>query len=369
MKKQEIYSLTGLRGVAAIVVMFYHFNASSLLSGTGATVLGYGYLMVDLFLILSGFIIAMMYGQQFEQSVTWKNYTQFLVRRIARIYPLYALMTLSAGALIAIGWMDRWPGPDISISALINLTMLQAVLQVPSLDTPAWSVSAEWVANLLFPVLALLCLRRSWLWICLMAIISFVTLPILIGLPALIDEPKRAGLLDIWHYDTVYPVVRCVADFTLGIIIFRVSKLSWVKRLTSLSWLSPVLLCLILIFMSIQQADVWIVALFPLFILSLVPDNNLVARFIGCRPIYKLGELSYAIYLIHNQMNYFILYFAKKLESIGIDKLSANAFSMFLFSVFVIFLANLAYRFIEKPARSQINSLAARKPSPVYEAA
>ncbi len=370
MRKQEIYALTGLRGVAATMVMFYHFGASSLLPpGIGANILHHGYLMVDLFLILSGFIIAMTYGQRFAQTIDWKEYGNFLVRRIARMYPLYALMILTAGALVATGWMDHWPGPAISISTLIDLTMLQSVIHVPSLDTPAWSVSAEWVANLFFPFFAFLCLRRSWFLVGLITIISFVTLPVLVHLPALIDEPKRAGLLDIWNYGTVYPVVRCVADFVLGIVVFRVSQVSWVKQWISSNWIAPVLVVLILVFMSIQQADLWIVSLFPLLVLVLIPNTNLISRFVGSKPIYRLGEISYAIYLIHNQMNYFILAGAQKLVSItGINDNTAHAIAMLIFATFVILLADFAYRLIEKPARNYINSFVSKKPLPIYQA-
>jgi peptidoglycan/LPS O-acetylase OafA/YrhL len=370
MRKQEIYSLTGLRGIAATMVMFYHFNASHLLAGGAmANLLGHGYLMVDLFLVLSGFIIAMTYGRRFEQAISWKDYQTFLVRRIARVYPLYVLMTITAGILIATQWMDHWPGPAIPVSALINLTMLQSVLHVPSLDTPAWSVSAEWVANLLFPLFALLCLRRSWLWVGLFAIVSFATLPILVHIPALMNEPKRAGLLDIWNYGTIYPAIRCVADFILGVLVFRVSQLTWIKQLISFNWIAPILFILILSLMCIKSADVWIVALFPLFILALIPNTNLISRFMGSKPIYRLGELSYAVYLIHNQMNYFMLALAKKFMLLGMGYTLASVFSMLIFASFVILLAEFAYRCIEKPARNYINSFAPKKAeSAVFEA-
>jgi peptidoglycan/LPS O-acetylase OafA/YrhL len=361
MKKQEIYSLTGLRGIAATMVMFYHFNASHLFTGSISSILGHGYLMVDIFLVLSGFIITMTYGERFSQGFSWKTYSNFLIRRVARIYPLYVLATISAGFLIATGWMDHWPGPKILVSVLVNLTMLQSILYIPSLDTPGWSVSAEWIANLLFPLFILVCLRRLWLWVILATIVAFATLAILIGLPALIDEPKRAGLLDIWHYGTIYPVVRCIADFMLGIICFRIWQLNWVKQLFLSKWIAPVLLIIIIALMSIKQADLWIVALFPLFILAVIPNNNLVSRFLGSAPMYKLGEISYAIYLIHNQMNYFMLYLAKKFEDFGMAHMISNILSMLLFATFVIVLSIFAYQFIEKPARNSINNLVISK--------
>lgn len=368
MKKLEITSLTGLRGIAATMVMFYHFNASHLLPGFATTMMGHGYLMVDLFLILSGFIIAMTYGERFTQTVSIENYRIFLLRRIARIYPLYVLTTISAGILITTSWMDHWPGPAVLVSALINLTMLQSIFHVPSLDTPGWSVSAEWVANLLFPFIALVCLRRSWWLVALLAIFSLITLPILVQLPVLIDEPKRAGLLDIWNYGTVYPAVRCLADFVLGVVCFRVWQVNGVKQVFSYYWIAPLLTCLIVVLMAVKGADVWIVWLFPLFILALIPNTNWIARFMSSKPIYTLGELSYAIYLIHNQMNYFILALAKRLESIGMRDTLATAFAMLLFSGIVILLAVFSYRYIEKPARGWINNFTIRrKPVVSYE--
>ncbi|NNM59254.1 MAG: acyltransferase [Legionellales bacterium] len=243
--------------------------------------------------------------------------------------------------------------------------MLQSVLHVPSLDTPAWSVSAEWVANLLFPFLALLCLRRSWLWIGLSGLISLITLPILVHLPALINEPKRAGLLDIWNYETVYPALRCIADFMLGMIVFRVSRLNWIKQITALNWFAPILFCLILTLMCIKQADILIVVLFPLFILALISETNLVSRIIGSLPVYRLGELSYAIYLIHNQMNYFMLVLVKKLVALGVNYTGTYVLAMLIFAVIVIILAEFAYRFIEKPARNYINNFVVKKSTPV----
>ena len=360
MRRQEIYSLTGLRGAAATLVMFYHFNASRLVSWVGGHILGHCYLMVDLFLVLSGFILAMTYGQRFEQGVELKSYGTFVKRRFARIFPIFFLMTITAGILIATGWMDHWPGPAIPVSGLINFTMLQSVLHVPTLDTPGWSVSAEWIASLLFPFFALLFLRRSWMWAILGAVIGLITLPVLVHLPALAHEPKRAGLMDLWNYETIYPVVRCIAEFILGVITFRVSQLAWVKQLISHDWIAPVLFFLILVLMAMRQADVWVVALLPLFILSLISRTNIVARFMGSKPIYRLGQISYSIYLIHNQMNYFMLSFARYLESIGVGQTAANTIAMFIFVAIVIVFAEMVYRYIEKPARNYINGFVLR---------
>jgi len=367
MERQEINALTGLRGIAATAVMFYHFNANHLFTGVTANFLGHGYLMVDLFLILSGFILALTYGQRFEQSISWKGYGNFLVRRIARMYPMYALMSITAAILVATGWMDHWPGPRIPISAFIDLTMFQSILHVPSLDAPGWSVSAEWIINLFFPLLALLCLRRSLKWTLLITVLAFAILPVITALPVLAHEPKRAGIMDIWNYTSVYPVLRCFADFVMGIMMFRLWKFDGVKKMIARHWLAPSLLTIIILLLMIKDADLWIVALFPLFILSLVSNTNKVSKWIGSKPIYKLGIYSYSIYLIHNQMNYFMLDLAKQLEVWGMNHLLANGLSMLIFASIVIVLANLAYHYIEMPARNWIKGFTSQKPKVVTQ--
>ncbi len=367
--KKEINSLTGLRGIASTAVMFYHFNASHLMSGYSANMMGHGYLMVDLFLILSGFILALTYGKRFSDTIQWYDCKVFFVRRIARIYPIYFLMTITAGLLIATRWMDHWPGPPIWMSGLINFTMLQSVLHVPSLDTPAWSVSAEWIANLFFPVLAFICLRRNVLIALLLAVFSFITLYVLIQLPVLMHEPKRAGLLDIWNYETIFPAIRCFVDFIIGIVIFRIWQYEFVQKLFSLVWVAPLFLLLTLFFMTIKNADFVIMTLFAFFILSLISQNNPVSFVIGSKPIHRLGEISFSVYLIHNQMNYFMLALARYLESKGMSFTMSNAFSIVIFVILVVFLADLFYRFIEKPARNAINNFVVVKQTvPSYSA-
>lgn len=352
--QKEIRSLTGMRGIAALLVMFYHFNAGKLFDGHLATFMGHGYMMVDLFFILSGFVIAMTYGHWFEQGLNWGDYLRFLARRVARIYPLYVLMSLLAGLLIASNLMDRWSTIPVPISAIVNLTMLQSLVGVPSLDAPGWSISAEWIASLAFPLLAFASLRQSWPRVLLLAAIALATLPILTVLPALANQPKRNGLMDIWHYSTVFPVVRCLAGFTLGVVSYRLSNARALQAITGQTWYTPTLVLAILALMCVKQADLWIVSLFPLLILGLSHDRGPLERLAGSAPIYRLGVLSYGIYLIHNLLNYFMLDVAEKLSQMGLASETASASATLLFGAIAVGFAELTYRYIERPARNGI---------------
>lgn len=354
--KQEIRSLTGLRGISAVLVMFYHYNAFRLLEGPARTFVAHGYLMVDVFFILSGFVMALVYGPLFSERFTWANFYTFLSRRVARIYVLYALMTLPAGLLIAHGWMDHWPGPPVTVSALVNLTMFQSLVGVPTLNTPGWSISAEWTVYLLFPVLAALCLHGPRWRAALVGIAMLIALPLLTTVPALIDEPKRAGILDIWHYGTPYPVVRALIGFTMGIVAYRVSRAPSIATRLGSDWCMGVIACALLVSMCVKPADLVFAFLLPPFIIGIAQQTSIVARGLSSRPIHWLGELSFAIYMIHDVMIYFIVAFAQWLELKGMAAHAAMSVGTLMFACGVIGLSQLAYTFIERPARKHVRT-------------
>ncbi|WP_411754020.1 acyltransferase family protein [Serratia sp. (in: enterobacteria)] len=357
MQRKEMKALTGLRGIAAILVMFYHFNLSAALSSPLHTIIGQCYLMVDLFFILSGFIILMTYGHWFSYNFDRRDFGRYVLRRFARIFPLYACMTLTAGALVASSWMDRWPGPPVPVSILVNLTMLQTLFKVPSLDTPAWSVSAEWIASLLFPFLAYLFYRYNWRAVLSLFFVAILALPLITIAPELIQQPKRAGIMDIWHYGTYFPVLRAVAGFIIGMAIFRFSQIRWVMELTFKSWFNLSILSLILFSLMFKNADLITVSLFPLLVLGLTNNDSKVTKTIGSPIIYRLGVLSYSIYLIHNQLNYFMLILKGYLLGIGVGTTSATIICCILFSIITILISELTYRLIENPARNYLRKV------------
>ena len=354
--KQEIRSLTGLRGLSALLVMFYHYNAFRLLEGPVRTFVAHGYLMVDVFFILSGFVMALVYGSLFTEQFTWAHFYTFLSRRVARIYALYVLMVLPAGLLIAHGWMDHWPGPPIVVSGLVNLTMFQSLVGVPTLNTPGWSISAEWTVYLLFPMLAVWCLRGPRWRAALVGIVVFVALPLLTMAPDLVDEPKRAGILDIWHYGTPYPVLRALIGFTMGIVAYRASLAPWIAARLGDDWCTGLIACALLVCMCVKPADLVFVFLLPPFIIGIAQQKSVVSLGLSSRPIRWLGELSFAIYMIHDVMIYFIVAFAQWLERKGMSAHTAMCVGTLMFGCGVIGLAQLAYTFIEKPARRHVRA-------------
>ena len=87
----EIRALTGLRGIASLYVVLFHYFQPLPLVGYLRTLLGHGYLAVDLFFVLSGFVMALNYGSRFAAGAHWPEYRLFLCRRFARVYPPLSL--------------------------------------------------------------------------------------------------------------------------------------------------------------------------------------------------------------------------------------------------------------------------------------
>ncbi|MFJ4195044.1 acyltransferase family protein [Pseudomonas sp. NPDC089534] len=364
MHKQEVRALTGLRGIAAMMVMLYHFNAGSLLEGRLGNFMGNGYLMVDLFLVLSGFVLTLSYGHLFEHSLKPTDILRFLYRRLSRIYPLYAVMTLTASLLVANSLMDRWPGPPVAVSALVNLTMFQTLFNVPTLDTPGWSVSAEWIASLCFPFIVLALLRRSGAANLLAMSGALAMLPLIAISPALFDEPKRSGFLDIWHYGTPYPVIRCLADFVMGVIAYRALEFAWLRRWLGHPGVAGAICVTTVWLMTEKGLDVLAVACFPLLILALQSGRHPAARLIGAAPFHWLGVISYSIYLVHNQLNYFMHDLADSLLRHGFTAVQAKASSIAAFAGLAVLIARLSYLLIERPALLALRNTRLSRPVP-----
>jgi peptidoglycan/LPS O-acetylase OafA/YrhL len=156
----NIRTLTPLRFFAAAAVVAYHFLLYVPFDVSAYAWLPHkGYLAVDFFFILSGFILTHVYrGGILDKKISYRD---FMVRRFARIYPLH-LLTLLAMAGIALtplhfGLIVPWPGhfPLESFFSQIFLLHAWGFERALSFNGPSWSISAEWFAYLIFPELML----------------------------------------------------------------------------------------------------------------------------------------------------------------------------------------------------------------------
>lgn len=169
----EIKALTGLRIVAAMWVVLFHYRpllweASPRLKDDLGPLLDSGAQGVDLFFILSGFVLTWNYLDRMGPAFSIRATGHFLWLRLSRVWPVYLVtMHLAALWIIVTLHVGDVPSPDAerltAISYLRQLAMVQLwfapYFDETSWDGPAWSISAEWLAYLLFGALILLVFR------------------------------------------------------------------------------------------------------------------------------------------------------------------------------------------------------------------
>lgn len=302
----EIKSLTGLRGIAALYVMLYHFKIHNFTPHATDQFFRHGYLAVDLFFILSGFVIALTYKSMFENGIAFSAFRAFIGRRIARIYPLYIVMTGLFMAFYDTFYHKVPYDADFSAQTILsNILMVQAWGVGPSIIDAGWSISTEFGAYLLFPIFSILILYRSK-WVAhALACVAYLIITILYFLSIGSEyEIKNLQSLNIWDGSTFGPIIRCLAEFSLGIWAYRLyicPSMTEKKYLDVLqkSWGSITATIVILALLALPYSDVAVVILMPFLIVSLAPDKSVLAQFLGWKPIYFIGQISYSLYLCH----------------------------------------------------------------------
>ena len=287
-------ALTGLRGIAAVVVVLHHLllrlGATAAVPGIGLR----GYLAVDLFFILSGFVMALGYGTWFAGIQPWREYVIFLSRRVARVWPLHTAVL----ALLLLDGVLRHTGEYWPRMAAANLLLMQSWGFSQTVITPAWSVSTEMFAYILFPLLGGIALRRSprvaWLGFAGAAGLLVLAVSLASG-----HDPGQRGALDLHRNWSLLPLMRCVGGFGAGMLTWRALRDArvwvWAGRpaVAGLAGLGIVLLLLG------GAPDLVVVMLFPVLIAGVYAGRNAVVRGLGSPPCVALGTGSYALYLVH----------------------------------------------------------------------
>jgi peptidoglycan/LPS O-acetylase OafA/YrhL len=293
----ESRSLTGLRSVGALLVLLHHFSLHFGLEPPIPLIgpmLRRGYLGVDLFFVLSGFVIAMVYGSWFGAGLPGfpGRWALFMVRRAARLWPLHAAVVGVALLSLALEGAALHP-----LTVLANLLMVQGWGFSTEINSPAWSVSTEWFAYAIFPLLAPLMLReRAGVALGLACVVALLATDMVLA-PAL--GLGRRGELDIYYNYSVLPVLRCLAGFMLGMAAWRWGRVAAVRAALGNGWAGPAALASMLALMMSGVHDLVVYPLLPLIVLGFHLGRGPVVRLFASGPLYRLGVLSYGFYLVH----------------------------------------------------------------------
>ncbi|HEX4113628.1 MAG TPA: acyltransferase [Stellaceae bacterium] len=319
---RAINSLTALRGIAALLVLLYHVILTSPFSR--------GYLGVDLFFMLSGFVLMHTYGQRFGAGVRWPGYRDFLYARWSRIYPIHLLTLLLLLPLFG-------QGVRFSGSALLqNLLLTQGPWYTAgqSWNTSAWSLSVEWHAYLLFPLIAALTMRRGKIACGILGAICVLTLALLLK----VSMGTVGGVIS-----SVFVLVRGVPEFIIGMILYRFYADGAVRA--HFEHDSACLACgvALIAFGTFGANDgPMLLALLGL-LMTCAANRGRVARILCSRPLQYLGQISFSLYMIQ-------LVFRTFLDNSRLLPLGGWRYdAVFVGGSFV--LAMLISRYVEYPAR------------------
>jgi peptidoglycan/LPS O-acetylase OafA/YrhL len=304
--KEEIDALTGIRGVAACLVIAYHIYPSEDFPWGLHQLVARGYLAVDVFFVLSGFVMALNYGRMFRNGPTVNGTVTFLLRRVARLYPLYiTFLALRVGYSFAAYGSVQVPGFWFAMNLehpvkdlIANALMIQSWGIARAITNPTWSISTEWGAYFIFPLILAPILFRRWAMAILAGLVG-AGLIFLAGYMTLHDGMGHNGRLDAFDGRTLVPMTRCLGGFVLGIVTFRVYGWAPARRFagSGMGWLVGLL---ILGGICLQLSDMILFLLFPPLVLCLACDRGWLGRIFSWGPIFQSGVLSYAIYVLHN---------------------------------------------------------------------
>lgn len=356
---KEIVPLTSLRGFAAIAVIAMHFSATMQENATGKfpSLAPHGDLAVDVFFVLSGFIMAYTYLPSFMSGTGFGPYRRFLVKRVARILPLniavsFAFVVAAILSTLGLGVnlfprvsLDSW-ATDLATNAL----MMPGLGIGNSINWPAWSISVEFVAYLLFP-LFLACIfqvpRSVFAFSC------FVACVLLIIVCVTNVHLSPGGIHN--HPWPWRDLGRCCSEFALGLATYRVYlsqrfRNVFEKDVAALS-ISAAIVTLILT----RIPEMFVLPLFPPLVLALSLNKGWVARFMGMRLPYFLGLISFSLYLVHDNFRALAVHFIRYLHPAPLSPLLAMALAACC-TILTIFPAWFTYVWIEKPGRNLFRS-------------
>jgi peptidoglycan/LPS O-acetylase OafA/YrhL len=354
---EQLASLTPLRGLAALWVVIFHFcwyfPAVHPERYTGAVYKGY--LAVDMFFVLSGFVITHVYKEGFARRVTGRRYRDFLKARVARIYPLHITVLLlfvaTATAERAASYALRGSFEPIPLLGerslggfLANIVMLQGLwARELSWNDPSWSISLEFLAYLLFP------LFFPVLWRAGPAAKTGLGGLLLVALGWL--AYRTGGYFNQWN--GTYAILRCLPEFLAGMLLYSAYQSGIFASVLATDAALAAVVLLLAALLHLGVPDLAIIPLFPLLILAAVRNTGRFAPLLNSPPLMWLGDISYSLYLLHWFVLFVTTEIARRLPGLDFAKLPL-APSLALIAALIavsLVLATLSFRFIEVTGR------------------
>jgi peptidoglycan/LPS O-acetylase OafA/YrhL len=351
----QLLALTGLRAFAAIWVVLLHLKDDLFLLLPGSVIalpfISKGYFAVDLFFVLSGFILGYTYFEKYRGTRT--DYLEFLSHRLARIYPVQ-LFTLLVLVVMLLG--ARLIHANISDSRYDPASFVYNVLLIHSWgledwntwNQPSWSLSAEWFAYVSVFPLAWVVLKRisrpAWVLGLLVASIAAFTVWCQLtpgdNLARFIVRVTCEFFAGCCAYVLYTRVTSKATEPFLNASVAGGFCVIWFLRADSL-WLNPLM-----------------ISFFVILVFGLATSKGVIAQVLGSRAVVYAGEVSFSLYMIHGILQK-VFKIALPAARFAHSSPGARVGVVLVYGLGLSICSVLTYTLIERPARQRLRSVLA----------
>ena len=288
----KILYLESLRGIAALTVALHHFRVNTPIADN--TFVNNGWLMVDFFFVLSGYVIALNYQEEIR---SWRTLVTFQAKRFLRLYPLHIVMLfVFLGIETAKYFVTHHMGlvPDRSAfsannaeSFLHHISLTQSLfIDGTTWNGPSWSISAEFYTYILFALVVLVFKARPSIYIAVSSVLVAL------------------GFLYLSRNGYTFGIVRCLYSFFIGVLVLNCAS---VARWAVSTFAMTLVVGATVVGLSVSEwpafelVSLMFPPIFGLMILALVrsPVNGSLKRILEHRSLVYLGTISYGIYMVH----------------------------------------------------------------------
>ncbi|MCW8347919.1 acyltransferase [Vibrio sp. ZSDZ65] len=379
MMLKKIPLLTPIRGFSALIVAYFHArlvifpqwlpdinHVTSFLSNS--------YVGVDIFFILSGYVMMYVYRDSMGISLNWK---QFMWLRFSRIYPLF-ITTFSilfvwecykywnqigfyGGSLLETWGMIGQPafeGPfNTSDSIISSLLLLQGITSNSMVwNFPAWSLSIEWLCYMMFPLLLITLSKDhfSTIWLpiwCFLVIYSLI---------------RSFGTLDITSDITA--LMRGVSGFSMGAWLSTVRLNGTIKRYINNDAILILLYSLVIYAIHLPSTTLTLMSIYVLFAAIIlcsanqIKRNSLVLKLLDNKVTQYLGDISYSLYLWHSVVIILVVEVLNETHPEFVEwwyqqtSIAYLILSCIIFAAIILPISALSYHCIERPAMRMLRN-------------
>lgn len=354
--------LDGLRGVAALMVIWYHvFEGYAFAGGGNIETLNHGYLAVDFFFILSGFVIGYAYDDRWGKSLTMKD---FFKRRLIRLHPMVIMGAVLGVVTFYLQGCVQWDGTHIAIS-MVMLSLLCTMFFIPAmpgvgyevrgngemfpLNGPCWSLFFEYIGNILY---ALFIRRLSNKALAVLVAVLGVALTLF----AVLDISGYGNIGVGWTLDGVNfagGTLRMLFPFSMGMLLSRNFK---PVKLRGAFWICTIIMIALFAVPYLEGAKPFcvngayevfcVIVAFPILVwlgasgTTTDKKSTMICKF--------LGDISYPVYVVHYPIMYLFYAWLIKNQLYTLGETWQVALCVYVLS---IVLAYLCLKLYDEPVR------------------